>query len=87
MQHNEYFEIKALDKAVDSFSFNMKKRLRDKVKEGYRGWDDPESIPVMMERLEKHLERLYSGNADSAIDVANLAMMLGRLTKSDGEME
>lgn len=64
-------ELAKLNACVDAFSRRMKARLAAKLREGRRGWDDPEwPTNVIIAGLEKHVE---NGNM---VDAANLAMFV-----------
>ena len=66
-------EIIRLEKAVDAFAEEMKKKLvKQYVEKGYTGWDKPESIIMIKQKLADNWRR------GKYINVANLAMMLHR---------
>ena len=60
------------DDAVDMFAAVMKAKLRRKRREGYHGWDDPETCTdeFLWERLRSHVEK------GDPVDIANFSMML-----------
>jgi len=67
--------IQNLYNIVDEFSKEMKAKLLQKYKEGYRGYDAPKNIVTMQCRLRKNFRD------EDYIDVANLAMFLHNLQK------
>lgn len=84
-------EINRLNTVVDRFAEEMKRRLRDKVLEGYSGWDDPRFLKSEDISFEANLDMTgidgyYHLGENSgfirdealqmAIDVANRVMML-----------
>lgn len=84
-------ELKAMLDAVDRLAEEMKKKLRQKAREGYSGGLDPLSRHTVSKMLHEHVNRLtglcpqcesldgdhdHAENARQAIDVCNLAMML-----------
>lgn len=72
-------ECDKLDRAVDEFAAIMKLKLHQKAAKGYRGWNDRDCKPIIQQELIRHAAELYLGDANQAVDVANLAMMLGRM--------
>jgi hypothetical protein len=61
-EHNNWVEERALDALVDSFTVEMKKKLRQKYwRDGYIGWDDPVNRSVIEQKLKEHAERLLAG--------------------------
>jgi hypothetical protein len=73
-------EIARLDQAVDDFASEMKARLREQARKGYRGWDDPENYQRIVEMMVKHA----AVAAGEEVDVANLAMILWSLRRRRG---
>jgi len=81
-------EKRKLNKAVDEFAYEMKKRLFQKADEGYSGWDDDKYIEYIEEKLYETYETVMTkisineGCAEEIkekfIDMANLVMMLSR---------
>ena len=65
-------EDEALVVLVRCFAVEMLTKLDKKAKEGFSGWDDPDTISdgMLLESLKRHLRR---GNY---VDVANLAAFL-----------
>ncbi len=70
-------EEKKLDEAVDAFAAEMKRRLFDKIRQGYIGWDNPKSI------LDAELLRGIRDDvgakcipSEKFIDIANRSMMM-----------
>jgi DNA relaxase NicK len=70
-------EITRLDHAVDDFASEMKARLREQARKGYRGWDDPENYQRIVEMMVKHAAVAQG----EEVDVANLAMILWSLRR------
>jgi len=67
------------DVAVDKFAAAMKAKLAKKRAEGRGGWDDPAqcSVPYLAQLLVEHC-----GKVNSAVDIANFAMMVWHRTNS-----
>lgn len=95
---NKREELKAMLAAVDQLATEMKKKLRRKAAEGYRGGLDRTSRHNVAKMLQEHVERLtgqcphcHSNDGDhddeeearQAIDVCNLAMMLWVIDRVD----
>lgn len=91
MAKNKRAELKAMLAAVDRLAAEMKKKLRDKARQGYSGGLNPDSWYEVSKMLHDHVNRLtglcphceaHDGDHDGkesarqAIDVCNLAMML-----------
>jgi len=70
-----------LEAAVSEFADRMRRRLVEKLLDGYAGWWDPKLRMKLALVLEKKAARLrYNlGNKHEAVDAANLAMMLEKL--------
>jgi len=66
-----------LNNAVNQFVAEMKKRLAEKEKEGYQGWDDDTQLHLLQRAGTKLKQGKY-------IDVANLVMMLWYRSKAKG---
>ena len=94
---NKRAELDAMLAAVDRLALEMKKRLRQKAREGYRGGLDRLYRHEVAKMLHDHVERLtghcphcrsndgdhdHEEAARQAIDVCNLAMMLWVLGSS-----
>lgn len=63
--------LAALDKLVNAFAKEMKKKLKRKALEGYYGWDSPDWTPEqVMESLRAHLDK------GDPVDIANFAAFL-----------
>lgn len=75
-------EIDRLNKTVDEFAEEMKARLRQKHKEGFRGWGDSYMALNLDKRLIQKATKLVREKKD-IIDIANLAMMLWNLARKD----
>jgi hypothetical protein len=79
--HNTFAEIKALEKLVDAFAGQMKKKLREKWMEGRHGWDDPTCAKGIRIGMLAHVNR----GAGQEVDVANMAAMLWNFgSETDG---
>ncbi len=68
-------ETAKIEKAVDEFAAFMKRRLRAKLKQGYRGWDNRNLVfgkkfhhSLAMDVIQRPRQK--------AVDIANRAMML-----------
>ncbi len=92
-------ELKTMLAAVDRLAVKMKKKLRAKAREGYSGGLDPTFSTNVGKSLMEHAERLtgyclhcevqdgeheLEDEAQQAVDVCNLAMMLWVVGTSDG---
>ena len=88
---NKRAELNAMLAAVDRLAGEMKKKLRQKAREGYSGGIQRINRHTVAEKLQEHVERLtgvcphcnsHDGQHDpaegaqQAVDVCNLAMML-----------
>lgn len=86
--------------AVDRLAAEMKKKLRQKAREGYSGGLDPLSHYTVVKKLHEHVNRLTGmcphcealdgehdreDSARQAVDVCNLAMMLWVLNSPRGD--
>lgn len=84
-------ELDRMLAAVDELAHEMKKKLRQKAREGYSGGLDPSSKFEVAKKLQEHVVRLtgicphcestdgehdHEEGAHQAVDVCNLAMML-----------
>ena len=65
-------EESRLRKAVRLFAEEMKKKLIEKVYEGFEGWDDPGN----REQIQIALQHHSIEPEEEEVDIANLAMML-----------
>lgn len=72
LSREEYIELGHLYDVVDEFSTVMKAKLRQKMLDGRRGWDDPASEDGIERAAMAHLRR----GAGQEVDAANLVMML-----------
>ncbi len=72
--HNLFSEIDALDKLVNSFAKEMKKKLKKKYLEGYTGWDNKEDEKLIKRKLKEHC--LKKTDSENMVDIANLVAML-----------
>jgi len=70
-------ESAKLNNTVNDFVVEMKKRLTEKEKEGYEGWDDNTQLHLLQRAKTKLKQGKY-------IDVANLVMMLWYRSKAKG---
>ena len=71
-------EIQELEKAVDNFALHMKKRLRTKYQEGYRGWKTRYPTDKLMLKASEDTVKILTGHSikKHCIDVANRMMMI-----------
>jgi len=77
-------EIERLDKAVDEFAGEMKKRLHQKAHEGYRGWDGAYSSHALIREVDAAATVLLTGSfaetysppKKTCVDTANRLMFL-----------
>ncbi|TAL62080.1 MAG: hypothetical protein EPN88_13765 [Bacteroidetes bacterium] len=77
MTNKQIEEMHNLSKAVDSFSQAMKDRLKEKLLEGYWGWDTGRIFPdLRLAILEDANNMNLNGNNEKGIDIANRCMML-----------
>lgn len=69
-------EIADLCRAVNRFAHMMKRKLGEKRREGFRGWDavDVDSHVGAGTRCAEHLAQMLQGKPDQEVDVANFAM-------------
>lgn len=87
---NQRAELRAMLSAVDRLAIEMKKKLRQKARDGYSGGIKRDSAYMVAKMLQEHVERLtgmcpackaldgdhdQEENARQAVDVCNLAMM------------
>jgi hypothetical protein len=88
---NKREELKAMLAAVDRLALEMKKKLREKAREGYSGGLDRNNRCSVAKKRQEHAERLtgvcphcqshdgehdHEEGARQAVDVCNLALML-----------
>lgn len=67
-------ELFAMVVLVDDFAFVMRKRLQEKQRQGFYGWDDPGWEPShIKQRIRDILDR---DGPSMAIDLANFAAFL-----------
>ena len=69
-------DMRALGELVHRFAAAMRHKLYDKAVEGYTGWNNPENIEMIQQKLLANVER------GDWVDVANLAAMLWGLEQS-----
>jgi hypothetical protein len=77
-------EIDRLSAAVDEFADAMKKRLYEKHKKGYRGWENADQDKLTMRAKVKTFAIEHDATYDipkNCIDAANLLMMIWRRNK------
>lgn len=69
-------ERQRLIAAVDAFAAEMKKRLLEKLRDGWAGWREGEYQEEIGERMIYNATRAEKNNdLQSLVDAANLAMM------------
>jgi len=69
-------DLEELEHSVDIFSQKMKMRLQEKQDEGYGGWKELTKEQLAPRLLVNAADGAITGNKESLIDVANLAMMI-----------
>jgi len=69
-------EIDDLNKAVDLFAMLMKRKLTQKARKGWRGWDNKKFEDTVRERLLDNIQELKKDTNKPAINIANLVMMI-----------
>ena len=72
-------ELERLNAAVDEFSAAMKRRLNEKMLEGYMGWDGGHPEEDLIEQIEDDLVNIGMDADDDkkvCVDIANRAMMM-----------
>jgi hypothetical protein len=67
-----------LEMMIDAFAQAMKKKLRQKARAGYSGWDS-----ASIERLEQKMVDHVSRGAGQEVDIANFAAMLWYARRSE----
>lgn len=77
-------ELRRLESTVDRYAAEMKAKLREKMLEGFSGWDDPRLLSYLEEGLEEHLKKQKRGGHEE-IDLGNIAMMIWNIKKNQGE--
>lgn len=97
---NQRAELKAMLAAVDKLANEMKKKLREKARQGYHGGLDPLYKYEVAKKLQQHVVRLtglcphcesldgehdHQEGARQAVDVCNLAMMLWLVNQPRGD--
>ena len=69
-------ELTKLMVAVDTFAAMMKRKLLVKAEQGEHGWDAPENLDRMREKLKVAVKKLVDGDRKQAVDCGNLSMFL-----------
>lgn len=69
-------EIDNINRSIDLFALVMKRRMINKAREGWRGWDDKKYEDLLKEKLLKNIKQMNEDKHISAIDAANFLMML-----------
>jgi hypothetical protein len=72
-------DMRALGELVHRFAAAMRHKLYEKAAEGYTGWNNPENIEMIQQKLLANAER------GDWVDVANLAAMLWNQEQSSYE--
>ena len=67
-------EISALRKLCSDVADEMYTKLLAKFRDGWEGWDDPESLPILKRKLRGHIKGGF--DSENMIDVMNLAAMI-----------
>lgn len=68
-------EVRKIDEAVALFSTEMRERLIGKLREGWRGWDDPANAKEIYGAMLAHGAAIPLAVSQEA-DIANFAMFL-----------
>ena len=71
---NKAEEVLQIKEAVRMFAGEMERKLVEKARAGWEGWDHPHFKKTAEIRLLEHAGRLIQGQTRQAIDVANFAM-------------
>jgi len=76
-------EQEKLEEAIDSFAFEMKERLIEKMKQGYTGWDktnvhpsDEYLVNYIVEDANYLSRQIQEGLTPSAVTMADIANRL-----------
>jgi len=72
--HNVTCEIQALNILIDDAKKAMLIKLSKKYVQGWGGWDDPENLPILKNKLVEHIMKDFS--PDNMVDIMNLAAMI-----------
>jgi hypothetical protein len=59
-----------------SFHGEMRGRMIAKHEQGYQGWDDPAFLPIYRRKLIECAARVYAGDSNQCVDLANWAMII-----------
>ena len=88
-------EQEKLEEAVDSFAFEMKERLIEKMKQGYTGWDKTnvhpsdeylaDSIVEDANYLRRQIQEGLTPSTFNMADIANRLMMVFYRHNAGGE--
>lgn len=68
-------ETQELIDAVDGFAAEMKQRLIQKSKEGYKGWKDQYTITEVQNAILSRIHRVLDPNDPVEIGIANWALI------------
>lgn len=69
-------QLKAIDSATSFFSNLMTARMLAKHEQGCRGWNDPVFLPIWRRKLIECAARVYAGDSNQCVDLANWAMIV-----------
>lgn len=76
----ELQEFESLSQLVSRFADAMRARLWQKMREGYKGWNDEtdseEILEANRDRLSTAVAKYLSGDREQITDIANLAAIL-----------
>ncbi len=72
--HNLTTELDALNAMVKEARWAMLLKATTKYKKGWHGWDDPDNLPILKNRLAEHIMKDFT--PDNMIDIMNLAAMI-----------
>lgn len=79
MTDEQTMEMARLASGVIAFAAAMTDRLREKLMQGYSGWNDPEKVTTnqLLSDIAKDAGDMdLDGNSEKAVDIANRCMML-----------
>lgn len=68
-------DFEKITQVIDDFAQAMKNRMKEKLDEGYTGWDDPDNVGETEGRLENAVEE-HLNDSPHEVNIANLAMIL-----------
>jgi hypothetical protein len=78
LQIAQVYEERDLIQLVEVFGRHQVEKLKMKMREGYTGWDSPNSVEAMEVSLQQHVDKGFV-DPENLVDIANLAMFLWNL--------